>query len=64
MATKVNTSPPLVVLRTGDKVLLTLTEDLDPGETGLILDGLRTSFPGVDFTIVTGVASICVQGGG
>lgn len=52
---------PLLVLRPGDRVLVTLTEDLDPEETQDIAGKLRESFPGVEFTIMTGVASILVQ---
>lgn len=53
--------PPLLVLRPGDQVLITLTEDLDPEETQDIAGKLRESFPGVDFTVMTGVASVLVQ---
>jgi hypothetical protein len=53
--------PPLLVLRPGDQVLITLTEDLDPEETQDIASKLRESFPGVDFTVMTGVAGVLVQ---
>jgi hypothetical protein len=53
--------PPLLVLRPGDNVLLTLTEDLNSEEIQDMAGKLRESFTGVEFTIVTGVASILVQ---
>lgn len=52
---------PLLVLRPGDNVLLTLTEDLASEEIQDMASKLHESFPGVDFTIMTGVASILVQ---
>jgi len=52
---------PLLVLRPGDNVLVSLTEDLDPEEIQDMASKLHESFPGVDFTIMTGVASILVQ---
>ncbi len=56
-------SPPMVVLRPGDRVLVTLSEDPDGGLVAEIASGLRESFPGVEFVVLTGVSSICVQGG-
>lgn len=55
------TATPLLVLRPGDNVLLTLVEDLDPEETKDMVGKLRESFPGVHFTIVAGVSSVLVQ---
>ena len=55
------TATPLLVLRPGDNVLLTLTEDLDQAEVQDMAGKLRESFPGVDFTIVTGISSVLVQ---
>lgn len=52
---------PLLVLRPGDNVLVSLTEDLDSEEIQDMAAKLRESFPGVEFTIMTGVASILVQ---
>lgn len=63
IAGQFRTTPPMVVLRAGDRVLIALTEDPEPEETQHIAAGLRTAFPGVDFTILTGVASIAVSGG-
>lgn len=52
---------PLLVLRPGDNVLVSLTEDLDGEQIQDMAAKLRESFPGVEFTIMTGVASILVQ---
>lgn len=54
-------STPLLVLRPGDNVLVSLTEDLDGEQIQDMAAKLRKSFPGVDFTIMTGVAGILVQ---
>jgi hypothetical protein len=52
---------PLVMLRPGDNVLVSLTDDLDSEEVQDFVTKLRESFPGVEFTVVTGVAGILVQ---
>lgn len=52
---------PLVMLRPGDHVLVSLTEDLDQEEVQDFVGKLRESFPGVEFTVVTGVSGILVQ---
>lgn len=54
------TAPAMVVLRPGDKVLLTLAEDPDPEGVRTILQQLCKSFPGVDFTIMSGVSALAV----
>lgn len=54
--------PPMVVLRPGDRVLVTMAEDVDGETTQKIATGLKEAFPEVDFTVVTGVASILVGG--
>jgi hypothetical protein len=54
-------STPLLVLRPGDNVLVSLTEDLDAEQIQDMAAKLRESFPGVEFTIMTGVAGILVQ---
>lgn len=51
---------PMLVLRRGDSVLVSLTEDLDAEATTEVADGLRSAFPGVDFVIATGIAQIMV----
>lgn len=58
------TSPPMVVLRPGDRVLVTLAEDPEAEVTNDLARSLRSAFPGVDFTILTGVTSILVSNGG
>lgn len=57
------TSPPMVLLRPGDRVLIALTEDVGPDEVQYFTAQLRRSFPKVSFTVIGGVASIAVQGG-
>ena len=59
-----NVSPPMVVLRPGDRVLIALTEDADPELLQQFVGGLRRSFPTVSFTVIGGVASVAVQAGG
>lgn len=63
LAARLQTSPPMVVLRPGDRVLVTLTEDPGAEECQHVAAELRKAFPGVDVTVLAGVASICVQGG-
>lgn len=59
------TSPAMVVLRPGDKVLVTIPDDPDPDEawktTQTVLTALREHFPGVDFLIVSGITGIAVS---
>lgn len=57
------TAPPMVVLRPGDRVLVAFAGEPGQDTTAHIASGLRTSFPGVDFTVLTGVTSIVVQPG-
>lgn len=57
------TAPPLVVLRPGDRVLIAFTDEPDQETTNTIAASLRRTFPGVDFTVLTGVASIAVSSG-
>ncbi len=64
MAFEVASTPPMVVLRPGDRVLVALADDPEPELIQQIAAGLRQSFPGVDFTIVSGVAGMCIQAGG
>lgn len=60
---RLSTSPPMVVLRPGDRVLVTLTEDPGVEECQHIASELKGAFPGVDFTVLTGVAGLLVAGG-
>ncbi|MEV8637781.1 hypothetical protein AB0395_39655 [Streptosporangium sp. NPDC051023] len=55
------TAPALIVLRPGDKVLATFAQELSDEETQAIASTLRRSFPGVTFTVMSGVTTICVQ---
>lgn len=57
-------TPPMVLLRPGDRVLIALTEDLNQEEMQYFTSQLRRSFPAVSFTVVGGVASLAVQPGG
>lgn len=56
-------APALIVLRPGDRVLVTLAED--PGEYACkeILAELRRSFRGCEFTILSGVTTVAVESG-
>lgn len=55
--------PALILLRPGDKVLVTLAAD--PGEHACkeIVAELRRSFRGCEFTILAGVTTVAVQPG-
>lgn len=46
----------MVVLRPGDRVLVTLTDEPDPELIQQIAVSLRQGFPGVEFTVLTGVS--------
>lgn len=54
-------TPALIVLRPGDKVLVTLVEDPTQKDADELANTLRASFPGVAFTVIGGVAGIAVQ---
>lgn len=56
-------APAVIVLRPGDRCLITLTTD--PGEEEVIqyLDGLTKSFPGVQFVVMGGVAGMGILAG-
>lgn len=58
------TSPPMVVLRPGDRVLVAFPDEPGSDVTDVIAAELRRSFPGVDFTVLTGVTGLAVQLGG
>lgn len=55
--------PALIVLRPGDRVLVTLADDLPEDDLKAILADLRRSFRGCDFTILTGVTAVAVEPG-
>jgi protein involved in polysaccharide export with SLBB domain len=62
MREQMSVSPPMVLLRPGDRVLVTVAEDMEPVEAQDMAATLRDAFPGVDFTVLAGVASIAVMG--
>ncbi|MDH2424750.1 hypothetical protein [Sphaerisporangium sp. TRM90804] len=53
--------PALLVLRPGDKVLVTLVEDPGQADADRLATVLSESFPGVSFTVIGGISGICVQ---
>lgn len=57
------TQPALIVLRPGDKVLVTLADEVDDDTAKTVLATLRRSFRGCDFTILAGVTAVAVQPG-
>lgn len=57
-------SPPMVVLRPGDKVLIALVDDPPGEEITEFTAQLRRSFPTVAFTVIGGIAGVAVQAGG
>lgn len=63
MPVRVNVSPPMVVLRPGDRVLIVLGGESDAEQVEQVSVTLRESFPGVEFVVMDGVTSICVQAG-
>lgn len=56
--------PTFVVLRPGDRVLVTLMVDPDQDEASMWAAQLSQSFPGVDFVVMGGVAGLAVQSPG
>jgi hypothetical protein len=54
-------APALLVLRPGDKVLVALAEDVDDSVCEGILRSLKASFPGVEFTVLSGVTALAVM---
>jgi hypothetical protein len=57
-------SPPMVVLRPGDRVLIALVDDPPGEEITQFTAQLRRSFPTVSFTVIGGIAGVAVQAGG
>lgn len=62
MPAEASSSPPMVVLRPGDKVLVAFADDPPSDVLTEIAASLRASFPGVEVTVLGGVASIAVSG--
>lgn len=56
-------APAVVVLRTGDRVLIALTEDPPVEDVHEYLVGLAGAFPGVQFVVMGGVAGMAILGG-
>lgn len=54
------TTPAMVVLRPGDKVLVTLNDEPSLEDAQMVLSDLRKSFPGVEFTLLAGISSLAV----
>ncbi len=50
----------MIVLRRGDRVLITMAEDPGPEDATEYLDYLTKSFPGVEFVVLGGVAAVAV----
>lgn len=53
-------TPPMLVLRPGDRVLVCLAGEVAQGLADEIAYSLKRAFPGTDFTVLTGVAGIAV----
>lgn len=51
----------MIILRPGDRVLVTLVDDPDAELANEFADALHDQFPGVEFTIMGGVAGIAVM---
>ena len=54
-------APAMLVLRPGDRVLVTLTDDPGPEGCAQVAAALKNSFPDCDFTVLAGVAGLLVQ---
>ncbi len=52
---------PMLIPRPGDKVLVTLAAEPSAAETTELVRTLRRTFPGVDFTLLTGVTGLAVR---
>lgn len=55
--------PAMIVLRPGDRVLVTLTDDPEEDMAQEFARVLHESFPGTEFIIMGGVAGLLVQSG-
>lgn len=56
-------SPSQIVLRRGDRVLVTLTEEPDPEDAQDYLQELHGAFPGVVFVLMGNVSGLLIQPG-
>lgn len=56
-------SAAMIVLRRGDRVLVTMVEDPEAEDAAQYLDFLTKSFPGVEFVLLGGVAAVAVLPG-
>lgn len=56
-------APSQIVLRRGDRVLVTLTEEPDPEDAQDYLKQLHESFPGVVFVLAGNVSGLLIQPG-
>lgn len=56
-------SPTIILLRPGDRVMVALTDDPDPDEAQGFVEALYEAFPGVEFTVVGGLAGLAVMAG-
>lgn len=63
MPIQVHVTPPMVVLRPGDRVLVALEGGMDETEIREVTAILQNTFPGVDFTVLDDVKAICLAGG-
>lgn len=56
-------SAAMIVLRRGDRVLVTMVEEPGEQDAAQYLDFLTRSFPGVEFVLLGGVAAVAVLPG-
>lgn len=54
-------TPAMIVLRPGDRVLVTLADEPEPDDLKQASADLKTAFPGVEFVLMAGVSGIAVQ---
>lgn len=57
------TTPAVIVLRRGDRVLVALNEEPTEEEAHDYMKGLCGAFPGVEFVVLGGVAGVAIQPG-
>lgn len=53
-------SAAMIVLRRGDRVLVTMVEEPGEEDAAQYLDYLTRAFPGVEFVLLGGVAAVAV----
>lgn len=56
-----HTAPAMIVLRPGDKVLLTVNEDMPEDQAADMVGQLHDVFDGVDFVVMSGVVQMAVS---